>query len=115
MKQCRAFFKVNRFTILVEIDGNFIAMEPMKSRETDELIRVYTIIMDRLHAQGVKPKRQMLDNEAPRAYLDAIEERKIEWELVPPHNHRRNIAEKPSNPPRGTSSQTSLVVTSIFQ
>ena len=47
-----------------------------------------------LRGLNQNPKRQMLNNEARRAYLDAIEERKIEWELVSPHNHRRNIAEK---------------------
>jgi hypothetical protein len=36
----------------------------------------------------------MLDNEAPKAYSEAIESYGIEWELVPPHNHRRNVAEK---------------------
>jgi hypothetical protein len=36
----------------------------------------------------------MLDNEAPRAFLDVIEENGLEWELVPPHNHRRNVAER---------------------
>jgi hypothetical protein len=35
-----------------------------------------------------------LNNEAPRAYLDTIEEQGLEWELVPPHNHRRNVAEQ---------------------
>jgi hypothetical protein len=36
----------------------------------------------------------VLDNEAPKAYLNAIESHNIDWELVPPHNHRRNVAEK---------------------
>jgi hypothetical protein len=60
--------------VLVEIDGNYIAMEPMKSKETEEMIRVYNIIMDRLKSCGVQPKRQILDNEAPKAYLQAVEE-----------------------------------------
>eukprot|EP00956_Cyclotella_meneghiniana_P010727 scaffold15031_cov47-Cyclotella_meneghiniana.AAC.1 len=80
--------------VLVELDGNYIAMEPTKSKETDELIRVYTIIMDRLRQQGIQPKHQILDNEAPEDYIKAIEERGLTWEKVPPHNHRRNIAEK---------------------
>jgi hypothetical protein len=80
--------------VLVEIDSNFISMEPMKSRETSELIRAYNTIMSRLKAKGIQPKKQMLDNEAPRAYLDTIEEQGLEWELVPPHNHRRNVAER---------------------
>jgi hypothetical protein len=73
--------------VLVEMDGNYIALEPMQSRETSELIRVYNTIIDRLKKQGIQPKHQMLDNEAPKAYLEAIESHGIEWQLVPPHNH----------------------------
>ena len=81
--------------VLIDIDSNYIAMQPMRSRETAELIRTYKIIMERLAKQGIKPKKQILDNEAPQAYLDAIdEEYNMEWELVPPHNHRRLIAEQ---------------------
>jgi hypothetical protein len=36
----------------------------------------------------------MLDNEAPQAFLDMIEENGLDWELVPPHNHRRNVVER---------------------
>jgi hypothetical protein len=52
--------------VLVEIDGNYIAIEPMQSKETSKLIRVYNIIMERLAAAGIKPFRQLLDNEAPK-------------------------------------------------
>ena len=68
-------------------------MEPMKSKETAEMIQVYNKLLDRLSETGIKPKRQLLDNEAPKDYLNVIEKRNIEWELVPPHNHL-NVAEK---------------------
>jgi hypothetical protein len=78
----------------VKIDSNYIAMEPMRSRETAEMIKVYDTMMARLKSTGIQPKKQILDNEAPRAYLDAIEEQGLEWELVPPNNHRRCMAER---------------------
>jgi hypothetical protein len=58
------------------------------------MIKTYNIILDRLAAQGIKPKHQMLDNEASKEYLKTIEERGITWELAPPGNHRRNVAER---------------------
>ena len=64
--------------VLVELDSNYIAMEPIRSKETDEMIRVYMIIMDRLKKQGIQPKHQILDNEAPQAYSDAIEARGLD-------------------------------------
>ena len=80
--------------VLIDIDSNYIAMEPMKSRETAEIIRTYKTVMDRLAKQGIKPKKQILDNEAPQAYCEAIKSYELEWELVPPHNHRRLLAER---------------------
>jgi hypothetical protein len=73
---------------LVDIDSNYIAMEPMRSRETAELIRVYETIMTRLKSAGIQLKKQILDNEAPKAYLEAIEAQGLDWELVPPTNHQ---------------------------
>ena len=80
--------------VLYEVDGNYIAMEPMKARTTTEMIRVYTILIERLKSKGIRPARQMLDNEAPREYLETIEGYDIEWELTPANNHRMNIAER---------------------
>jgi hypothetical protein len=80
--------------VLVEVDGNYIAMEPMKSREAHEMVRAYNHIIERLKSKGITPRRQMLDNEASKEYLKAIEKHGIEWELVPPDNHRQNVAEK---------------------
>jgi hypothetical protein len=78
----------------VEIDGNYIAMEPMRSRDTNELILTYQTMMQQLKSAGIVPKKQILDNEAPRAYLNTIEGEGLEWELVSPYNHRQNLAER---------------------
>ncbi len=80
--------------VLIEIDSNYIAMEPMKSRETAEMIRAYKAIMDNLKRNSITPKKQILDNEAPEEYKKTIEEYGLSWELVPPTNHRRLIAER---------------------
>jgi hypothetical protein len=66
-------------------------MEPMKSHETAKLIRAYCAIMDRRKSEGIQPKKQILDNEAPQLYKEKIEEYGLEWELVPPTNDQRLI------------------------
>jgi hypothetical protein len=78
---------------LVDIDSNYIAMEPMRSKETAELIRVYETIMTRLKSAGIQLKKQ-IDNKASKAYLEATEAQGLDWELVLPTNHRRCIAER---------------------
>ena len=79
---------------LIEVDGNYIMFEPMKSRDQDEMIRVYNIMLNRLKQNGIYPKHQLLDNEASAAYLEAIGKQGLTWELAPPSNHRRNLAER---------------------
>jgi len=79
--------------ILAEVDGNYIAMEPMKSKETSKLVRIYNAIIEWLAQKEIRPAKQMLDNDPPCEYLEAIKHDNIMWELIPPHNHRCNIAE----------------------
>jgi hypothetical protein len=41
-----------------------------------------------------KPHLEILDNQADRLTKDMLKERGITYQLVPPHNHRRNHAER---------------------
>ena len=43
---------------------------------------------------GILPKHKVLDNEASRAYKDAIRESIMTYQLVPPDGHQRSIEEK---------------------
>ena len=81
--------------VLCEIDGNLILAETMTSRRTAQLIKTYNVLLERLRAQGIHPKKQFLDNEAPEELKTYIrEEKKLEVQLITPHNHRANIAER---------------------
>ena len=50
--------------------------------------------MEKLKNKGIQPKKQILDNEAPQLYKEKIEEYGLKWELVPPTNHQRLVAEQ---------------------
>jgi hypothetical protein len=81
--------------VLYYIDGSYIMLEPMKSRQENEMIRAHKALIERLKAQGFYPKKQMLDNEISKTYEKAIKEQGIEEvERVPKEAHRRNAAEK---------------------
>ena len=47
-----------------------------------------------MKAQGIVLKHQVLDNEIYQAYKDKIAATGMTYQLVPPNNHRRNIAEE---------------------
>ena len=80
--------------VLVEVDGNYIDAEPMKNKTEGSLIKTYQILWERLTASGtVRPRTHILDNEAPTAFKVEIK-KNCSLQLVPPDNHRRNLAER---------------------
>jgi hypothetical protein len=80
--------------VLVEVDGNFIDAEPMKNRSEGSMIKAYKTLWDRLTSSGtVKPKTHILDNEASVEFKREIQ-KNCTVQLVPPDNHRRNLAER---------------------
>eukprot|EP00804_Cyclotella_cryptica_P026876 CCRYP_017593-RA/>CCRYP_017593-RA protein AED:0.20 eAED:0.21 QI:0/0/0/1/1/1/3/0/940 len=85
----------NRYQmILYHIDSNSIWVEPTKNRTEGELILARTRALSRMRSCGLSPKHQVLDNEVSTAYKQAILDSSMAYQLVPPDDHHRNIAEK---------------------
>jgi hypothetical protein len=80
--------------VMVEINSNAILVEPMKSREDEEMICAYNALLPRLKQAGIVPKKHILDNEVSENMKNHIcDTCKINMELVPPGCHQRNAAE----------------------
>ncbi len=80
--------------ILIEIDGNFIDAKPMKNKSEGSMIKAYQELWARLTASGtVTPKTHILDNEASIEFKKEIRKNCM-IQLVPPDNHRQNLAER---------------------
>ncbi len=85
----------NRYVMIaIHLDANYIFCEPMKNRSEDEMIEVYQKIINRMKAAGVGLKPHQLDNKASKAYKQCIRQNGMMHELVPPDNHRSNLAER---------------------
>jgi len=80
--------------VLTESDSDVILVEPMKNRTAGEMIRAYQALIDRLHAANIVPKHHILDNECSEEFKATIKGNNMTYQLVPPHDHRRNRAEK---------------------
>ena len=80
--------------ILYHVDSNSIWVKAYKNKTEGELILAQNRALTRMKACQIIPKRQVLDNEASAAYKQAIKESGMNYQLVPPDDHRRNIAEK---------------------
>jgi hypothetical protein len=85
----------NRYIMVaIHLDANYIFVEPMRNRTKEEMIRAYEKIINRMRLAGLGIKKHTLDNEASDALKQYIRGQQIQFELVPPGNHRRNQAER---------------------
>jgi hypothetical protein len=81
----------NRYVMVaIHLDANYIFVEPMRNRTKEEMIQAYENIINRMRMAGLGITRHTLDNEASDALKQCIRLQQIEFELVPPGNHKRN-------------------------
>jgi hypothetical protein len=73
---------------------NYVKVVPMKSRSASEWVKSHDSIHQELTVKGFKPKLQPLDNEASAALMNYFTINDIDYQLVPPHCHRRNSAKR---------------------
>ena len=66
----------------------------MRSRVAGEMCRAYQTLIDRLKESGIRPTMHILDNECSAEFKTLINKNEMKYQLVPPHDHRRNVAEK---------------------
>ena len=80
--------------IMYSYDANAILAEPMKTRTENEIVRAFKKLNEYLVERGLKPMWHRLDNECPATLKAYMKKEEIKYQLVPPHIHRRNSAEK---------------------
>jgi hypothetical protein len=82
------------FMIVYSYDCNYIKPVAMKSRSASEWVRAFGEVFQELTSRGFTPKLQTMDNEASAALKSYFTEQDMTYQLVPPHCHRRNAAER---------------------
>jgi hypothetical protein len=76
------------------IDSNSTWVEPMKNRTEGKMILVRRRALAQMKLQQIVPTHQVLDNEISKAYKTEIQATSMTYQLVPPDDHRCNMAEK---------------------
>ena len=66
----------------------------MKNCSGPELLKGYTTIHNLLSEHGLAPKMHFLDNGYPKVLQQFMTAKDERFQLVPPHLHRRNSAER---------------------
>jgi hypothetical protein len=80
--------------VLYDLDSNAILTEPLKNKSERDQLQATTKLHAYLQARGHSPKMHIMDNECPPAVKKYLRTNSIELQLVPPHVHRTNAAEK---------------------
>ena len=80
--------------ICYDYDSNSIISSEIKSREGPELLQAYKKLHTYLTDRGLQPQLQRLDNEVSTTLKRTMKKLQVKYQLVPPHSHRRNPAER---------------------
>ena len=85
----------NRYVmILHDVNSNLSWVEALKNNTGNKLILAQAQALERMRKAGIVPKHQILDNQKSVVYEEAICALGMTFELVPPDDHWRNMAEK---------------------
>ena len=80
--------------IMLDLDSDYIKGVAMKSRKTSEMIRCYSICYNYFKAAGFTAQLLQLDNEVSQQLIKHIEDDKLDYQLVAPGDHQRNLTER---------------------
>jgi hypothetical protein len=81
--------------VAMHVNANYIFCKPMKNRSEGEMIVAgYQKIVDRMQMANLGLKHHRLDNKTSTAFKEHIKKNGLAHKLVPPSNHRCNLAER---------------------
>ena len=75
-------------------ETNAIFAVPIPGLDSKSILVAYTKIFEYLVSKGYKPKVNIMDNQATRAIKEYLITQNCALQLVEPHNHRVNAAER---------------------
>ena len=75
-------------------DSNAILGLPLKNRQANTITSAWKQLDKKLAQAGEVTNTWILDNEVSGELKAAMEKRKASFQLVPPHSHRANAAER---------------------
>ena len=80
--------------IAYNYDGNAILAEPIRNRTAPVITEAWKKLHNTFATAGVAPLTYVLDNEISSTLKQAFQQHTVSFQLVPPHNHRANAAER---------------------
>jgi hypothetical protein len=82
------------FFVLYHYETNSILATPITNLDDKSIFEAYKANFEMLEAKGYKPKVNVMDNQATKYIKKFLTEKGCKLQLVEPHNHRVNAAER---------------------
>ncbi len=80
------------FFVLCHYKSNAILVTPISGMDNVSIFKAYKKQFDALTAKGLKPKKNIMDNQATKHIKKFLTEQQCKMQLVEPHNHQMNAA-----------------------
>ena len=80
--------------VIYAYDPITIIVDPLWDITKESILQAYQNIIGHLTKILFKPRLQRLDNEAPQLLQNEMDSNNINWKIVPPGNHRRDVTER---------------------
>ena len=84
----------NYVLVCYSYDGNAILAEPLKNISTPKIVKAWAKVSNTLELADIQQSIYILDNEISNEFKTRLKNKDIKFQLVPPHIHRRNAAER---------------------
>ena len=82
------------FLVVYHYKTNAIMATPIAALDDMTIFKAYKVIFQDLTEKGFKPKLNVMDNQATNHIKKFLTEEECKLQLVEPHNHRVNAAER---------------------
>jgi hypothetical protein len=80
--------------VAYDYDTNYIFAIPIESTKSEDIMNAFRMVVETLTAHGYTPTFNVTDNQAATAIKQYCLSKNITVQLVEPHNHRVNAAER---------------------
>ena len=90
----KSYSGMTHMFVLYDWTTNAILVRPLKNQKDESIVEAFKSTLEELTKQGFKPKLNIMDNVASKAVITFLNESDIDLQLVEPHNHRVNSAER---------------------
>ena len=80
--------------ILYDWTNNAILLAPIKDTKGETMIKAFQTHIKYITKRGFKPSFNTIDNVASKAIKICLQEENIKMQVVEPHNHQINAAER---------------------